>query len=541
MNRAGSPRRAPGRHGPALLILVLCLTATTGAALLGAGAALTDARVAAPGGDPSAAQAALVRQFYAAVNRAIATGETGALDPLVATDFAWCRPCPADRAATLAGLEGYLAGLHRTAPDARLAVEEVVADGRGTATARVRPVGLPTADEPVAWGPVDTLRVAGGLLADRRSGPDGVALAAPLLTARLAALPPGVTGVALARLTFPPGAAVAGLLSAGPTLLVVEAGALEVRIASGGRVLRGGADDGDGAPAGNGAALDAVLGSGDAAIIPLGVRHALSQQGPEPAVAVGATLVFADAYRDSLGRQELTPFFPPDGAIRDSPPQNLPTVQPLAGGAVAAWPAGPVRVALGRAVLGPGGRLVPAAGEAVALAVEAGALEVAGGEDQADRTVALGGGVVAPAGAIEEARNPGGGLAVLLVLTVAPAEELGVAPSPVPAAQAAPPAGPRVPSRGAARRGRVLRSGRDRLALAAYEACARVDSARVGGGRRLPQPRLALAGGGVAAVGAERRRCGARSAGLPRIPAAPVSRPTAECGGPADATPRGGA
>jgi hypothetical protein len=417
MSRQAYLRQAAGPRRPALLVLALCLALATGVALLGAGAALTDARVAAPSGDSSAARAALVREFYGAINDAIATGETGKLDPLVVSEFDWCRPCPADQVPTLAGLKDYLTGLHRTAPDAHLIVEEVVADAQDSAMARVRPAGLPAADGPVAWGPVDSLRLAGGLLAERRSGPDGVILTAPLLTARLGPLPPAVTGVALARLTFPPGAGVSGLLSAGPTLVLVEAGALEVQIASGGRVLRAGSDDGRTA-AGIGAALTTVLHPGDAAIVPLGVRHALHQQGTEPAVAVGATLVYVDDGRDSRPRPELRPFFPPNGAVRDSPPPNLPSVLPLADGVVADWPTGPVRVALGRTVLGPGGQLVPTSGEAVAVAVEAGTLDVVGSEDQAERTVAVGGGMVEPAGAVREVRNPGGGLVVLLILTI---------------------------------------------------------------------------------------------------------------------------
>jgi hypothetical protein len=418
--RTGARRRAGARR-PVLLVLALCLALATGVALLGAGAALTAPGAAAPGAGPAAANAALVREFYAAVNDAIGTGDAAALDPLVAPAFAWCRPCPG-QSPTLAGLKRYLAALHRTAPEARLAVESVVAGDQGTVTAWVRVAGYPAVGDAPPWGPVDTLRLAGGLIAERRSGPDDLALADPLLRTQLGALPPAVTGMALARLTFSPGAGVAGLLSAGPTLVVVESGALAVQIASGGRVLRGGADGGEATPVANDAGLTAVLRPGDAAIVPSGVRHALAQQGTEPAVAVGATLVFVEAYRDSRPRQELKPFFPPEGAVRESPQQNLPEVRPLAGGAVAAWPTGPVRVALGRVVLGPGGRVVPAAGESLLLAVEAGSLGVVGGGGE-ERRVAAGGGVVQPAESVREFRNAGGGLLVLLVLTVAPAEE----------------------------------------------------------------------------------------------------------------------
>ncbi|MGH2534360.1 MAG: hypothetical protein ACRDJW_18985 [Thermomicrobiales bacterium] len=82
-----------------------------------------------------------------------------------------------------------------------------------------------------------------------------------------------------------------------------------------------------------------------------------------------------------------------------------------------AWPSGPVTVAIGRAILGPAGRIAPPAGETVLLAVEAGAL----GLDGEERTVAAGGGLLRPVGSAHEVRNAAGGLLVLLVLTVAPA------------------------------------------------------------------------------------------------------------------------
>ncbi len=205
----------------------------------------------------------------------------------------------------------------------------MVAGYDGTVTARIRVAGFPLLGAPAPWGPVDTLRIAGGLIAERRGGPDGVTLGEPLLRAVLDRLPPALTGVTLARLTFPVGSGVAGLLSGGPTLVVVESGVLEAHIASGGRVLRAGGEE---TAAGTGLGLVAILHQGDAAIVPPGVRHALHQQGTEQAVAVGATLFFAGHGREHPAPRgpELVPFFPPDGFDPTSPPPPLCASSPAA-------------------------------------------------------------------------------------------------------------------------------------------------------------------------------------------------------------------
>jgi mannose-6-phosphate isomerase-like protein (cupin superfamily) len=415
MNRRGALPQVTGERRVSFLVLTLCLLVATGVTLLNIGLALRQPGVAAPlSARPAALNAALVREFYAAVNDAIRTGDAGALNAIVIPDFAWCLPCPG-QLPTRDGLTRYLADLHRTVPGARLAVDSVIAGFQDTVMARVRVSGFPIVGASVPWGSDDLFRIAGGLIAERRQGTDDIALVEPLLRARFDALPPAVTGVAMARLTFPLGSGVEGLLSAGPTMLVVEAGAIAVRIANGGRIVRA---SGDETTPGNGAGLASVLHQGDAVIVPPGVRHALYQQGTEPAEAVGATLYFAVEGIDHGSRRgpELAPFFPPDRSVTASPP-HFPVVRLLAAGPVDEWPTGPVSVAMGRAILGPGARVVPPEDESMLLAVEAGTLSVIGGEE---RTVAAGTGVVQPPGSVHVFRNAGDGLLVLLVLTVTP-------------------------------------------------------------------------------------------------------------------------
>jgi ketosteroid isomerase-like protein len=404
---------------PALLVASLCLSLVTGIALVATGAALTDAGPSLPRSGHSAANADLVRDFYAAVNRAIETGDATPLDQIVTPDATWCLSCP-NRPPTRDGLKLYLAALHRATPDARLAVESVVAGVEGTVVARVLVTGYPLVAEPAPWGPVDTFRMANGWIAERRSGPDPVALVDPLAEARLDALPPAVTGVALARLTFSQGSGVANLLSAGPTLLVVETGEIAVHIASRGRVLR--ARDGQEMTAtrDEDLALTAVLRQGDGAIVPAGVRYALHQHGTEPAEALGTTLFYVgdDGSRVMPHCRNSEPCHAPWAAASETasavPP---PEVRLLASGKVGAWPAGPVRLAIGRIVLGPGARIAPFGDETALIAVDAGTLGKPGddGEPTATET-----GLVRRTGSTGELHNTGDGLLILLALTVAP-------------------------------------------------------------------------------------------------------------------------
>jgi quercetin dioxygenase-like cupin family protein/ketosteroid isomerase-like protein len=415
MDRRGRPTKPSASPRPALLAAALGLLLATGTTLAGFGLVLTDPGVAPSMPGQAAANEDLVRDFYAAVDAALRIGTADDLDSLVAPAFVWCRPCGGDDP-TLAGLKHHLTDLRRTTPDLRLVVESVVGGSEDTATANVRVAGSPLVDGRAPWGPVDTFRLDGGRIVERRAGPDGTALVDPLAGVFLEVLPSAVTGVALARLTFPLTAGVDGLVSDGPTVLIAESGALALRTSGGGRVLRAGGGDEDWTTAGTTAALATVLRQGDVAVVPTGVRHALAQEGDRPAAVLAATLFFVDEGHDRR-EPDLPVFSPLDGPGDGSPhPRPLPAVRLLAEGTVAAWPAGPVAVGLGRAVLAAGARVVPAADETALLAVEAGTLDVLG---PAERAVAAGNWALLPAGTDRELRNAGDGLVILQILTVA--------------------------------------------------------------------------------------------------------------------------
>ena len=408
----GSHRHV-GERGVNFLVVTLCLTLAAGVTLFSTGLALREPGIAAPiSTRPADLNEELVREFYVAVSDAITTGDVDALDMIVAPDIIWCFPC-AGYSPNLEGLKRYLTSLHRSSPDARLTVESVVAGLGDTVTAQIRVAGFLLLDSPIPWGPVDTLRIDGGVIAGRYATSDSITLIEPLLRARLDALPPAATGVTMARLLFPLDSGADGLLSAGPTLMVVESGTLAVRVAGGGRILRANGDETTLAVSEN----SSILYQGDATIIPPGARHALHQEGPTPAMAVGVTLTFDGGGLDRSGQEgsQNPPFLSSDES--NSAPTNLPTVQYLASCPMDELPTGPVSIALRRAVLASGAQVNPPTGESMLLAVEAGTLGVFGSEDL---TVAAGSGLTIPAESANEFRNSGNGLVALLILTVAP-------------------------------------------------------------------------------------------------------------------------
>jgi SnoaL-like domain len=407
----GSSRRQPTRIGrKSFLVMTLCCSIAAGVTLLNIGIALSDPGVVASTSGPVAANEQLVRDFYAAVNDTIRTGKPGKLNTIVAPNVAWCLACPG-QSPTRESLKNYLVNLHRTAPETRLVVDSVVAGFQDMVTVHVNVSGYPLVGDPVPWGPVDTIHIDGGLIARRLNGPKSVTLTDSLLRTQFDALPPAVNGIAMARLFLPVGSSLEGLLSPGPTVLVVESGAIAVRSANDGRIVRTGAAEtsmGD----------DFItLHQGDAAIIRSGVRHTLRQAGMKPAVALGVTLYYVASAIDRLpGRQDLTSFVSPDRS--GTPTMAFATVHYMANGDMGEWPAGPVSFSIGRVILTPGARMTPSSDNSLLVAVDSGALGISGEEES---TTAAGDGMLLPAGTAREFRNAGNVLTVLLVLSISQA------------------------------------------------------------------------------------------------------------------------
>jgi hypothetical protein len=408
-----------------LPLMLLCLGLATGLALLGAGAAISDGRATLLPTSRAAANESLVRAFYGAVNESIATGRF-AFDALVAPGFAWCQGCP-DAAPTRAGLAGYLAWLRQTAPAAHITVDEVVA-GETMVAARVSVSGFPLIGAPAPWGPLDTFRIHGGLIAEQRNSQTDSVQVSPRFQATLDRLPPAVKTATLARLSFAPGAGAGGLLSAGPTVLLIERGALTYRALESTTLTR--ASTGGTERSIVSAEQVTTLVVGDAVLVPPGIRYELHNDGVIPAEVLGVALVPSFAIVEAHGQPparppEFAPFLSVD-AISIKPP---PDVQLLARGVIdASLLPGPIVVTVGRATLAPGARVVPAASETLLLAVEGGSLGLAPATASADaeeRIAVLGDGADLAKGSAVRLRNAGDGPLVLLVLTLARAEAAG--------------------------------------------------------------------------------------------------------------------
>ena len=107
-----------------LFLSTAVLALATGASLLGLWLTLATPSATA---DEDAATASVVRRFYAAINGAIATGESAALDAIVGDDFVARGADASGDEANLDSLRDRLTGLRAAQPGLRLPVQNVVA------------------------------------------------------------------------------------------------------------------------------------------------------------------------------------------------------------------------------------------------------------------------------------------------------------------------------------------------------------------------------------------------------------------------------
>ena len=181
--------------------------------------------------NPEAVNEVIARQFYAAINDAVRTGDLSRLDPVV--------PAGIGDAASVAGsgcdLRCRVSTLHQLDPGLRLQVDDVLVDGDRVA-ARLsiqgndRPVilGLPLRGNLTPWGSVDFLRVRDGQVVEAQTAGDLPTLIEPLGRTALEAVPPVPYRLGLVRLTLDPSRAITDLSAGGPMYLLVESGTLVV-------------------------------------------------------------------------------------------------------------------------------------------------------------------------------------------------------------------------------------------------------------------------------------------------------------------------
>jgi hypothetical protein len=296
-------------------------------------------------------------RFYAAINTAIATGNLSAFRAAVASDFVDLAPLPGAGPGRV-DLESYLLELNETAPDIRLEVEEMVADGeRVTARVAVRGsysgdvAGFPIVVAPKPWGKVDFLLVEAGKVVERHGLLEGAGRLSSVPAVPLLLDGPTRRVATLERISVPPGATHAAAAELGPHALLIETGNIEVTLHR--------ANEGGGAT--TGARQEDVVSLVPDAIfvVPANDQYSVMNTG------------HADAHVLRLTMESPAPGGAAMGAgVTSSDPT---AVRTLAGGVATRLPDGQLGVGVARVVLGPGATLSLTTVDGVALvAVEAG-------------------------------------------------------------------------------------------------------------------------------------------------------------------------
>lgn len=185
----------------------------------------------------SADGAHVVRQFYAAVNTAIATGDTSAVRRVVSPQFVEHDLGPGMRPGR-DGLEDALAAFHTVSPEMRLVAETAVAaDGRIMARVTVQGAGkvMPTGGGIIGptnpWDSLDIFTVESGRIVERWRDTDTAVIVRPLANVSIELPLDSPRVITLERLRIAPGERWTAL-AVGPKSLFIEAGALQVSVAS---------------------------------------------------------------------------------------------------------------------------------------------------------------------------------------------------------------------------------------------------------------------------------------------------------------------
>jgi hypothetical protein len=387
------------RRGSPALLLTVILAVVTATALLGAGFALSEPATAGP---ESAAGARLVARFYAAVDAAIAKGDSTDLLAVLAPGFTFHLESPGgDRARFAAGI----LALHAAAPDLRLTAEEVIA-GRERAVARVAvdgdAAGVPIPDPAARPRPLDTFRFAGGTIAEYDGVAGDLRPSRPVLRSTVG-VPAGPLLVGVARLVLAPGARLPLQRSRGASLFIVEIGCVDLGVGG----------------------VERSVFAGESEAVSEGQTYALRNAGSEGATVLAVGLMPVDAATQSRVRNDemaatlpmgVSMFLPFADGANGSPawPAGIERVA-FAGGPGPTGASGGTDVALVRQSLAPG-FCVPAAGLPAIVGVEAGLVAATGGAT-ADTSVWGAGTIAAMPAGTDGVCNAGRAVAVVVIGT----------------------------------------------------------------------------------------------------------------------------
>ena len=307
---------------------------------------------------PASGSEETVRRFYAVANKVIATGNASLLRTVVAPHFVDSDPLPGVGPG-LAGLEEHLATLYATDPGMQLVVEELIAAGdRVVARVGVRAspgsalLGGSIADRPAPWGAVESFRVAGGSIIERRSDTDALAVIRPLAEVSVELGVPAPRVVSVERFTLAPGVRW-DAPAARSRLLFLEGGMLHLEMVPSPAAVR----DSSIAP------QAVTLATGESLVAPAGDRLGVTNFG------AGAASLLAVTF-------ELPPLSGQAVAGAEPLPSGV-AAQTLARGLAMTLDVGSATVSLGRATLARDARLsLTSAAGPVLLAVAAGELEI---------------------------------------------------------------------------------------------------------------------------------------------------------------------
>jgi mannose-6-phosphate isomerase-like protein (cupin superfamily) len=419
--------------------VILLLTAVTSGTIGALFSPLATPNVVEP---RDVAAEAVVRAFYQAVNEVLATGETTALDDVVAPDHVEHAAAPG-LPPTRDGLVRALRDLRVTHPDFRLFPEHVAAtDGRviaqvAAAGAAGSFLALPLGRAFAPWGPIDLFRVAGGRIIEHWGGA-AEARVESLGRAPLAALDGTPQVLSLIQWSFPGHTRIGSIAGEGTRMLATATGILTVTIADtpGEPVMLSSGTARRLAPVPPGTTV--TLAPGASLLLPSGTSFRVSNDADVPAVAVTASLIppgagefdtvrFASSYPDPIATEDAAGVATFAGGV---------TMRPLAGSPMVFLPAVPVEIGVGRMVLAGGTELTPLQVMGPALiALEGGELELNAGagearvrrgesgstSDAGKMALGPGDGAGIPPGTDFSLRNRGFALASLLFFVVVPA------------------------------------------------------------------------------------------------------------------------
>lgn len=243
--------------------------------------------------ESAAANVDLVRHFYVAAAKVLATGDASLLDAMVAPDLT---EHPARPGATSGrdGLVRSMLALRATFPNLKLVVDDVRAAGQDQVLVRVHAerigtgvfLGRPAPSSLGRWGSLEVWRVADGQLVERWSD---LAPAAVLPLGQMPisvdALGPGDRRMTLTRMTIEPGMRLPVDNGQAIRLFAVDAGSLTVDVGD----RAGDMIDvarGSGMPSVSGTATSIELMAGDRILTAPEADYTLSNTGPIPIIAI---------------------------------------------------------------------------------------------------------------------------------------------------------------------------------------------------------------------------------------------------------------